>query len=44
MAETQCVICAKEIDVLENFNGEMMCEECYHDPDNFVFVEDGEEQ
>lgn len=45
MAKTECVICTKEIEVLEEFNGEMMCSECYHDPDNYVFyeVEEGEE-
>lgn len=41
-AITECVVCEKEIDVLESFNGEMMCEECYHAPENHVFG-DGEE-
>lgn len=45
MAKTECVICTKEIEVLEEFNGEMMCSECYNDPDNYVFVEEeGEEE
>ena len=44
MAKTECVICTKEIEVLEEFNGEMMCSECYNDPENFVFVEESEEE
>lgn len=35
--KTECVICCKEIESLEIFNGEMMCQECYNDPDNEVF-------
>ena len=35
--KTECVVCCKEIDVLEHFNGEMMCQECYHNPENEVF-------
>lgn len=35
--KTECVICAKEIEIVEKFNGEMMCEECYTDPENEVF-------
>lgn len=34
---TECVICTKEIEILESFNGEMMCEECYNDAENEVF-------
>lgn len=34
---SECVVCAKEIRVLENFNGEMMCGECYNDEANGVF-------
>lgn len=37
MDKTECVVCGKEIEVLEQFNGEMMCEECYQDPENEVF-------
>lgn len=37
MNKTECVICTKEIEVIVNFNGEMMCEECYNDPENEVF-------
>ncbi|WP_255397530.1 hypothetical protein [Sporosarcina sp. P21c] len=34
---TECVVCGKEIEVLDQFNGEMMCEECYQEPENEVF-------
>lgn len=34
---TECAVCGKEIKVLEQFNGEMMCQECYHNPENEVF-------
>lgn len=34
---TECVVCMKEIEVLEKFNGEMMCEKCYQDKENEVF-------
>lgn len=37
MAKTECSICTKEVTVLEDFNGEMMCEACYLDPENNVF-------
>ncbi len=37
MAKTECAVCGQEIEVLEQFNGEMMCEECYNDPENEVF-------
>ena len=32
MAKTECVVCCKEVEMLESFNGEMMCQECYQDP------------
>ena len=35
--KTECVVCTKEIEVLEEFNGEMMCQECYHAGENHVF-------
>ena len=34
---TECVVCGEEIEVLDKFNGEMMCDECYNDPENEVF-------
>lgn len=37
MNKTECVICTKEIELLEDYNGEMMCEDCYNDPENEVF-------
>ncbi|WP_255397345.1 hypothetical protein [Sporosarcina sp. P2] len=37
MDKTECVVCGKEIEVLEQFNGEMMCQDCYNDPENEVF-------
>lgn len=37
MAKTECVVCGKEVEVLEQFNGEMMCQECYKEPSNGVF-------
>ena len=39
-AMTECVVCTKEIEVLDEFNGEMMCQECYHEEDNYVFGDD----
>lgn len=39
-AITECVVCTKEIEVLDEFNGEMMCQECYHDKNNYVFGDD----
>lgn len=36
----ECVICGKEIKPLEKFNGEPMCEECYHAPENEVFTDE----
>lgn len=35
----ECVICEKEIEPLDEFNGEMMCQECYENPINYVFGE-----
>lgn len=26
---TQCAVCAKEIERLDEHNGEMLCQECY---------------
>lgn len=40
MAKTECAICEKEVQVLDEFNGEMMCEACYLDPENNVFGEE----
>lgn len=37
---TECAICTKEISILEKFNGEMMCEDCYLDPENQVFTDE----
>lgn len=34
---TECVVCMKEIEVLDKFNGEMMCGECYIKEENEVF-------
>lgn len=39
MSKTECAVCMKVIKVLEEFNGEMMCEECYNDPENEVFTD-----
>ena len=36
----ECVVCGKEIETLENFNGEPMCEECYHAPEKEVFKDE----
>lgn len=33
----ECSVCGKEIEKLEVYNGEPMCVECYHDPENEVF-------
>lgn len=33
----ECVVCMKKIPILEEYNGEMMCEECYNNPENEVF-------
>ena len=40
MDKTECVVCGKEIEVLEQFNGEMMCQDCYNDPENEVFSDE----
>lgn len=40
MAKTECAVCTKEVEILDHFNGEMMCQECYHDPENEVFTDD----
>lgn len=40
--KTDCVFCGKEVDILEKFNGEMGCQECYNDPENNVFGDDSE--
>jgi hypothetical protein len=37
---TECVVCTKEIELLDTFNGEMMCEDCYQDPENEVFTDE----
>lgn len=34
---TECVVCSKEVENLEVRNGEMMCEDCYNNPENEVF-------
>lgn len=39
MTKTECIVCTKEIDALDEFNGEMMCQECYNEPDNEVFTD-----
>lgn len=39
---TECVVCGEEIEVLEEFNGEMMCQNCYNDPSNHVFGDSDE--
>jgi len=36
----ECVVCGKEIELLEQYNGEPMCKECYHAPENEVFTDD----
>lgn len=40
MGKTECVICMKEVEVLDNFNGEMMCDECYSKQENEVFTDE----
>lgn len=40
MAKTECVVCTTEVEILDHFNGEMMCGECYNDPKNEVFTDD----
>lgn len=36
----ECFVCLKEIEVKDAFNGEMMCENCYNDEENYVFGDD----
>ena len=43
MVKTECVVCTKEIDVMDKFNGEPHCQECYHKPENYVFGDDADE-
>lgn len=33
----ECAVCERELEQLDKFNGEMMCEQCYTDEDNHVF-------
>lgn len=40
--KSQCVVCAIEVEVPQNYNGEPMCQEHYHDEKYQVFG-DGEE-
>ena len=40
MAKTECVVCGKTIELLLEFNGEMMCEDCYDNPENEVFTDE----
>lgn len=37
---TECVVCCEEVEIIEEFNGEMMCQYCYHEPDNEVFTDE----
>lgn len=37
MNKTECAVCTRETEVLERFNGEMMCDACYSEPENEVF-------
>lgn len=39
---TECVVCGKEIQVMEKFNGEPMCQECYNSKENYVFGDDND--
>ena len=41
--KTECVVCMKEINVMDKFNGEPMCQECYHTEENYVFGNDGDD-
>lgn len=36
----ECAVCGKEIEPLEKYNGEPMCEECYRAPENEVFTDE----
>lgn len=29
MARTECAVCTKEIEVIDDFNTEMLCQDCY---------------
>lgn len=40
--KTECVVCMKEVNLLDHFNGEMLCKECYNNPENHVFGMDEE--
>ena len=40
--KSQCVVCAMEVEVPQNYNGEPMCQEHYHNEKYQVFG-DGEE-
>lgn len=40
--KTECVICMKEIEVMDKFNGEPMCQGCYHAEENHVFGDDND--
>lgn len=35
--KTECAICGRDIEIMDIFNGEPMCQDCYHDPENEVF-------
>lgn len=37
---TECAVCGKEVEVLDEFNGEMMCKDCYHEEGNHIFGDD----
>jgi len=39
VVKTECAVCMIEIELLEKFNGEMMCKDCYNDLENEVFEE-----
>lgn len=36
----ECTVCLNEIEPLDKFNGEPMCQECYHAEENHVFGDD----
>lgn len=40
--KTECVICTKEIEIMESYNGEPMCQECYNSKENYVFGDDND--
>lgn len=35
--KVECCICGKEVEKLEQFNGEQMCDVCYQDEENQIF-------